>query len=179
MQTLSSHLQNRSLVSVQRRDVDDYGIQGFLVGFSETLLALEYVYDFQLDGLLVIRRADITEVNRTATDEFQERLLKKEGVRFGQQQPKPLNLENWRTLIDQLAENYQYMILERELGPSPDLAIGQPVKTTTAQVEFRTFSGTGKWRAKTERLKYSQITSLQVNTRYISFYQRHFERGAA
>jgi hypothetical protein len=179
MQTLPSCLQNRSLVSVRRRDVDDYGIQGFVVGLSENLLALEYVYDFQLDGLLILRRSDITEVRRTGTDEFQERLLKKEGVRSGQQEPTLLSLEDWKSIIDQLAEHYQYMILERELGPSPDLAIGQPVKTTAAQVEFRTFSGTGKWHAKTERLKYSQITSLQVNTRYIGFYQRHFERGAA
>jgi hypothetical protein len=179
MQTLSSCLKSRSLVSVRRRDVDDYGVQGFVVGSSEALLALEYVYDFQIDGLLVLRRSDVTEVRCTATDEFQERLLRKEGVRPGLQGPMPLNLEGWRPLIDQLAELYQYMILERELGPSPELAIGQPIKTTATQVEFRTFTGAGKWHTKAERLKYSQLTSLQVNTRDLGFYQRHFERSAA
>ena len=143
MQTLTSCLKYRSLVSVRRQDVDEYGIQGFVVGVSETLLAPEYVYDFQTDGLLVLRRSDVTEVRCTATDEFQERLLKKEGMRPGLQGTMPLNLDGWRPLIDQLAEQYQYKILERELGPPPNLAIGQPVKTTAAQVEFRTFSGAG------------------------------------
>jgi hypothetical protein len=150
-----------------------------VVGLSETLLALEYVYDFQVDGLMVLRRSDVTEVRRTGTDEFQERLLKKEGVRPGSQKPGALNLEGWLPLIEQLTGHYQYFILERELGPSPEFSIGQVLRATATQVELRTFSGTGKWYAKAERLKYSQLTSLQVNTRYLGFYQRHFERSAA
>lgn len=175
-QTLSTLLKSRRLVSIRRRDIDGYGIQGFLVGLSDNLLAVEYVYDFQIDGLMVLRRSDITEVRRTATDEFQERLLKKEGIRPGSQTPVSLELDDWSTLIRQLSEHCPLMILERELGPSPEFAIGRPVRATAAQVEFQSFTGTGKWWPKTERLKYSQLTSLQVNTRYLGFYQRYFER---
>jgi hypothetical protein len=177
--TLSSCHRKRSLVSVRRRDVDDYGIQGFVVGLSETLLALEYVYDFQIDGLMILRRADVTEVRRTGTDEFQEALLNKEGIRPGTQTPAPLEMDGWRSVIDQLSKHYEYMILERELGPEPEFAIGRVVRATAAQVELQTFSGTGRWYPKTERLKYSRLTCVQVNTRYLGFYQRHFQRGAA
>jgi hypothetical protein len=117
MQSLPTHLKAKSLVSVRRRNVDDYGIQGFLVGLSDTLMALEYVYDFQIDGLAVLRRSDITEVKRTGTDEFQERLLKREGIQPGAQAPVPLQLEGWQSLIQQLSDHYPLMILERELGP--------------------------------------------------------------
>ena len=178
-QTLSILLKSRSLVSIRRRDVDDYGIQGFLVGLSDHLLAIEYVYDFQIDGLMVLRRSDITEVRRTATDEFQENLLKKEGIRPGSQTPVRLELESWAALIQQLSVPCSLMILERELGPSPSFTIGRPIRATAAQVEFQTFSGTGKWAPKNERLKYSQLTCLQVNTRYLGFYQRYFERSGA
>ena len=91
----------------------------------------------------------------------------------------PLQLEGWQPLIQQLSEHYPLMILERELGPSPEFSIGRPIRATAAQVEFHTFTGTGRWSKKTERLRYSQITCLQVNTRYLGFYQRHFERDAA
>jgi hypothetical protein len=175
MASLPSYLRSRSLISVRRRDVDDYGIQGFLVGLSEDLVALEYVYDFQVGGLMVLRRSDITEFKCTATDEFQERLLKREGIRAGTQVPTPLELGGWQALIQQLSAHHELMIVERELGPAPDFAIGRPLRVTAAQVEMQVFSGIGKWAAKTERLKYSQITSLQVNTRYLRFYQRHFE----
>jgi hypothetical protein len=179
MQSLPAYLKKRSLVSVRRQDVDDYGIQGFIVGLSETFIALEYVNDFQIDGLLVLRCTDITEVRRTGTHEFQESILKQEGNRPGRQKPMPLRLEAWRPLIEQLSGHYPLMILERELGPAPAFAIGRPTRATAAQVEFQTFSGTGKWSPKSERLKYSHLTSLQVNTRYLGAYQRHFERSAA
>jgi hypothetical protein len=175
--TLTNLLKSRSLVSIRRQDVDDYGIQGFLVGMSDALLAVEYVYDFQIDGIMVLRRSDITEVRRTATDEFQERLLKKEGIRPGSQMPAVPELNGWGALIGQLSEHYPLMILERELGPSPEFAIGRSVRITAAQVEFQSFSGTGKWAPKNERLKFSQLTCLQVNTRYLGFYQRYFERS--
>ena len=140
------------------------------------MLALEYVYNFQIDGLMILRRSDITEVQRTATDEFQERLLKREGIRPGHQFLTPFELDSWQTIIEQLSQHYPLMILERELGPSPEFVLGRTLRVTAAQVEFHSFSGTGKWSDKTVRLKYAQITCLQVNTRYTGFYQRHFER---
>jgi len=179
MQSLVTNIKNRSLVSVQRRNVDGYGIQGFLVGASNLLIALEYVYDFQIDGLMFLRRSEITGLRRTATDEFQESLLALEGIHAGSQGPMPLELDGWRSLLEQLAEHYPFMILERELGPSPEFSIGRPTKIAQTQVELQTFSGTGQFSPKSRRLKYSQITSLQVNTRYLGFYQRYFERNEA
>jgi hypothetical protein len=176
--SLSSCHRKQSLVSIRRRDVDDYGLQGFVVGLSEHLLALEYVYDFQIDGLIILRRSDITEVRRTGTDQFQESLLKKEGILPGEQAPEPLELDGWRSVIEQLSKKHEYMILERELGPKPEFAIGRAVRVTATQVEFQAFSGTGRWYPKTEPLKYSQLTCVQANTRYLGFYRRHFERSA-
>jgi len=177
MQSLTSCLKAKSLISVHRHDVDDHGVQGFLVGASDSLLVLEYVYDFQIDGLMVLRRSDITDVRRTATDEFQERLLKREGIRPGHQFSASFELNSWQTIIEQLSQHYPLMILERELGPSPEFALGRSLRATDAQVEFRSFNGIGKWADKTARLKYAQLTCLQVGTRYIGFYQRHFERS--
>ena len=177
MPSLTELSQAKRLVSVRRRDVDDYGIQGFLIGISDNLLALEYVFDFQTDGLMILRRSDITEVRRTATDEFQEQLLKREGIRAGVEDAIPLELESWQTAIRQLSKCYPLMILERELGPVPEFTIGKVLRATASQVEFQTFTGIGKWSPKPVRLKYSQITCLQVNTRYLAFYQRHFERS--
>ena len=54
MPSLSAYLQKRSLISVRRKDVDGHSIQGFLVGLSDHLVALEYVYDFQVLSLIHI-----------------------------------------------------------------------------------------------------------------------------
>ena len=179
MKSLTTYLNDRKLISVRRQDIDDHVIQGFVVGISSELVALEYVYDFQIDGLMVLRRSDISEIKRTGTDEFQETLLKREGIQPGSQGPIPSDLISWRSVIQELSAQYPLMILERELGPSPRFAIGRPTAISQAQVEFLTFSGTARWSEKANRFKYSQISSLQVNTRYVNFYDRHFRRGAA
>lgn len=179
MQALSIYSKNQSLVSLQRAGVDSNSILGFVVGVSEHLVALEYVYDFQIDGLLILRRSDITDVRRSETDEFQQWLLEQEGIRPGAQTPEPsLQLHGWQSVITQLSALFPLMILEQELGPEPTFSIGRAEKATAAQVEFLSFSGTARWHAKVQRLKYSHLTSLQVNTRYANFYQRHFDRNA-
>jgi hypothetical protein len=179
LKSLDVLLKHRRLISVERDGVEGYGMQGFIAGISDDLLALEYVYDLQIDGIIVLRCSDITAVKRTATDEFQESLMKREGILAGSQASAPLRLNSWQDLIEQLAERYPLMILERESGPSPQFAIGRPIKITQAQVEIMTFSGTGKWSEKPLRFRYSQITSLQVNNRYLNFYQKHFSRSEA
>ena len=128
---------------------------------------------------MVMRRSDVSEVKRTKTDEFQERLLKREGIRPGTQAPMPLELDGWKPLMQQLSVRHPLMILERELGPAPEFSIGRCLRTAATQVEFHTFTGVAKWAAKTERLKYAQITCLRVGNRYLDFYQRHFERNSA
>jgi hypothetical protein len=75
MPSLSSYQKSRQLVSIRRADVDSNAIQAFILGASERLVLLQYVYDFKLDGLLVVRREDISDVQRTATDKFQQSLL--------------------------------------------------------------------------------------------------------
>jgi hypothetical protein len=179
MKSLPTHLKSRNLVTVARRKIDDRSIQGFVVGRSSALLALEYVYDFQIDGLMVLRLADVSSVDRTETDKFQQKLLAREGIRPGEQVPRKIELDEWKAAIEQLSPHYPIMILERELGPAPEFAIGRPIKTGAAEVEFLTFSGIGRWAAKPEKWKYSQITSLQVNNRYANFYQRYFEQDSS
>lgn len=179
MTSLSDHKKQHNLVSIRRADVDGYGIQSFVLGVSDHLVALQYVYDFRLDGLMILRRQDISEVRRTETDRFQQALMANEGldreVPFGVN----LSLQDWRSAITQLSTIYPLMILESELGPDPQFVIGRVLKTTETRVEVHSFSGAGRWAAKPTRMKYANLTSIQVNTNYANFYQRHFERNAA
>ena len=179
MYSLTTYLNSRKLVSLKREGIDGYSIQGFLAGISDDLLAIEYVCDFQIDGLMILRQSDVTEINRTKTDDFQESLLKHEGIMPGGQLPKKLNLDSWQSVLSQLSEHYPIMTFERELGPSPEFSIGRPHKITKSQIEVQTFTGAGNWSSKPRRIMYKQLTCVQANNRYANFYQRYFSRLAA
>jgi hypothetical protein len=176
---LAKHQKSRNLVSIHRSEIDDNSIQGFILASSEELVVLQYVYDFNLDGLMVLRVADITEVRHSTTDKFQKGLLEQEGlmqrVPFG----ADFDLRNWKSVIAQLSKEYPLMILECEALEETDFAIGRVLKTTQASVQFQYFSGAANWAEEAETLKFKDITCCQVGTNYVNVYQRHFERQAS
>lgn len=179
MHKLAHHQKKCDLVSVRRVELDSNSIQGFVLAHSEELVALQYVYDFNLDGFMILRLADITEIKCSLTSKFQKRLLEAEGlinkIPFG----TAFDLMNWQSAISQLSKAHSLMILECEAGDEKDFALGRALKATKTGVQFRHFSGAGNWSEDTEELKYKDITSCQVNTNYANVYQRHFERDAA
>ncbi len=175
---LATHHRQRDLVAIRRAEIDDHSIQAFILDFSEKLVALQYVYDLNLDGLMFLRVDDITDVKHSATDQFQKGLLEHEGllarVPFG----ATFRLSSWNALISQLAKEHEIMILERERLVDRDMFIGTVQKVSKTVVHGRYFSGTAEWARSPESLKFSDITSCQVDTNYTNVYQRHFKRRA-
>jgi hypothetical protein len=178
MYQLAQHQKERNLVSVCRSGIDDHSMEAFVLGVSDELLLLQYVYDFHLDGLRVLRIADITEVRCSETCKFQRELLAHEGLI--QQVPFDirLDLSNWHTLLTQLSAMYPLMILECEKRDDPDFLIGRVDGIGPTSVEMQWFSGTGRWEDRLATLAFDDITSCQVATNYVKCYQRHFERSA-
>jgi hypothetical protein len=175
-QQIAKHRKQRDLVSIERAEIDVNSIQAFILDCSEELVALQYVYDFHLDGLMFLRVQDITEIKCSATDEFQKRLLDQEGLLERVQFGLGFELGNWASLIAQLSREHEFMILERELVADSDLFIGAILKVTKTEVHGRYFSGAAKWAEAPEILKVKDITSCQVATNYINVYQRHFSQ---
>ena len=176
MHKFSQHVQERNLVSIYREAIDANSIEGYILGASDKLIVLQYVYDFNLDGLVVLRIEDISEVRRSKTSIFQQALLAKEGVEQRVPFGASFNAESWRSIVTQLAQQYPIMILECESEEEPDFVIGRVDKTTVEEVHIQGFSGVAEWHDTPTKLPLTQLTSCQVDTNHINFYQRHFER---
>ena len=129
MHRFAQHQKQRDLVSVRRSEIDSNTIQGFILAASEQLVVLQYVYDFNLDGLMVLRVADISEVRISATDKFQQTLLVQEGLEQRVPFGSAFDLRDWRSVISQFSKKYGLMILECEAGAEKDFVIGRVLKT--------------------------------------------------
>ena len=165
-----------ALISILRNEIDPNSIQGFILASSEQLVVLQYVYDFNLDGLMVLSKSEITEIRSTATDKFQRKLLAKEGLLKTVPFETAFDLQSWRSIIKQLAKAYPLIILECERGDKPDFVIGRVEKTTSIAAYVRYFTGTGRWLDEPVRVNYSDITSCQVGTNYQKLYEKYFDR---
>lgn len=176
MDRFSKFVRDRKIVSIHRDHIDTNSIQGFILGFSDDLILIQYVYDFRLDGLLVLMVSDITDIKSNATNEFQKDLLIAEGL--FQQIPFDLafELHDWRSIISQFSRQYRLMILEDERPDSKVFLIGEIKNITKTNISLRYFTGAGNWNEKPMKLSFNSITSCQVDTNYTNVYQRYFDR---
>jgi hypothetical protein len=176
---LAQFVRHQTLISLRRAAIDDRAIQGFILGYSDSLVLLQYEYDFNLDGLMILRAADISEITCTKTEKFQKKLLANEGLLSHVPAPSDcaVDLRNWRSAIVSLSQTYPLLILECEAQEEPDFAIGRILKAAPDKVKIHYFSGAATWRKKPVKFRYQDITSCRANANYINVYQRYFERN--
>jgi hypothetical protein len=175
---LLKHKNKRNLISIERKDIDQNKIQAFVLKASSNLVLIQYVYDFNIDGLMVLRVSDISDITCSKTDIFQLKLLKDEKlfdqINFNQK----YNLTDWKTTIADLRKDFDYFIFEDENKDDPIFLIGKIEKMTSRSIHLNYFSGAGNWDKKPSVIKYCDITVCQVDTNYTNVYKRYFERNS-
>lgn len=168
--------ESQRLVSIYRDKIDGNQIQGFILGYSEKLILIQYVYDFNLDGLMILRRKDISEISSSKTDLFQTELLKTEDlyskVNFDISYP----LESWAEFLAAANKTHTYFVLEAELKKHPEFVIGKISRLGKNKVEIKSFTGIARWEDDPKKLKYKDISSCQIKNNYANVYERYFER---
>ena len=152
-------------------------MQGFLLAFSDSLLLFQYIYDFRLDGYLIIRRSDVTELSCRDTDRFQRELLQAEGVldRIDFEFSAPIQSFD-SFLASRPAE--EIVVVEDEVSDPQEFLIGTVSHVADAAVHINHFTGIARRADPPEQISTDRITSCQTSTNYIRFYERYFERLA-
>ena len=173
---LRGHIRHQDLIFLRRPMIDDHSIQGFILDCSETLILLQYVYDFHLDGFMLLRRRDITELKSGDTDRFQRQLLSTDGVLehvdFAYRAP----IESFDTFLASRSPE-EIILIEDEISERDRFLIGTVSRVGGGTATIRHFTGVARLVEPPEDIATDQITSCQTCTNYIRFYQRHFERA--
>ena len=174
---LKQHIHCRDLVNFRRAELDSNKIQGIPVAFSDKLILLRYIFDFHIDGLLLIQRSDITQWCCNETDRFQRQLLESENrlkkayfkLKFN------YSVINFESFLKRLPAR-KIAIVENESVEQQEFYIGRVLNTDQSVVKLHEFSGAGNWFEEPTEIATNQITSCQVDSNYIKFYERFFDR---
>lgn len=175
--SLLKHQAKKDLVDIRRKNIDPNTIQAFILEVSRNLVLLQYVYDFNLDGLMVLRVSDISQVRCSQTEQFQRELLKDEKLFEKVDFSISIDLTDWKAAISCLRSHYEYFIFENESPNDSMFLIGKIHKMTSRSIHVNHFSGTGQWEKHSTVMKFHDITACRVNTNYINVYQRYFEKN--
>lgn len=174
---LLRHTQSRDLVSIRRSEIDDHSIQAFILDYSDSLLLLQYVYDFNLDGYMILRRSDITELRQSKTDAFQKKLLITEGLFEKVDFSFRISLSSYNALLVSLLSD-EIVIVETELSNPADFFIGRILEANDTEAKIQYFTGIGRVLRPASSIPIADITSCQLSSNYINVYKRHFQRKA-
>jgi hypothetical protein len=172
---LREYIERRELVCIRRAFIEESSMQGFLLAFSDRLLLFQYVYDFRLDGYLIVRRSDVTELSCRDTDRFQRELLEAEGVieRIDFEFSAPI--QSFDSFLSSRPAN-EIVIVEDEVSDPQEFLIGTVSHVANDAVHINHFTGTASRSDPPEQLDTNRITSCRTSTSYIWFYERYFER---
>lgn len=172
---LSRLIHQQQLASISREPIDDRRLQAFPLQCSPHLLLVQYVYDFHTDGLMVIRRPDITAIESSATDRFQRALLSEAGSLHAVPWEQTRCLDSFTTFLAELPTD-SMVILERESVDLSDFWIGRLKEVANDRAVLHEFTGTARWLDEPTDVDLSDLTSCQIGTRYIQFYEDYFKK---
>ncbi len=168
---------DRALVSVRRKRVDGLSIQAFPLAVSQRLVLLQYVYDFRIDGFMLLRLRDSSDWRIGETNIFQRRLLQEEGVLDQVQFDFSAPIESFPDFLRSLSPT-ELVIIESERTNPPEMHIGTVASAESRVVAINYITGIARREDTPRQMLVRDITSCQIRTNYIRFYQNHFDRQA-
>jgi hypothetical protein len=177
MKDLHTLQEKRALVIINRKDINDIGIQGIILGYSKKLILIQYVYDFNLDGIMVLQRSGITSIESDESGLFQTQLLKDEGLYDKVDFTKKYNLKNWKSFLSHIDTSFHFITLEDEDPYKYAFMIGKVTKLGRKKVSVHQFSCTGTWKKEVSKMSYKNITSLRVGNHYPKVYENYFKQN--
>ena len=169
---------SQTLASIRRESIDGLRIQGFVLAYSKDLILIQYVYDFNVDGIMVLRRSDISEIDTDKTDIFQTQILKDEGLFAEVDFQKEYDVKDWPTVLNSVGKDYGLVIVEDEISEDPEFLLGEIQDIKNNSVSILGFTGAANWHKEPTEINYEDISSFQAGNNYSKMYKRYFERNA-
>lgn len=172
-------MKQRRLVSIRRDELDDAQIMGFLLSHSKELVLIQYIADFRTDGLMVLRKQDITYLECDKTAQFQYQILRANGVIDAIDFSVNFAVTNWHTVFSGMANEYSICSVEEEGVDDYLFMIGKLVTLNSQSVTMHEFTGSARWLDDYTEIDFADITCFRVDDHYGNAYLQYFENVAA
>lgn len=165
----------QELISIRREKCEDRSLQGFIIGVSSEMLLIQHIYDFYLDGLILLRIADISEIITDETEELQKHMLIEEGDFAKIPFDASLDISSYVAFLKSLASS-EIIILEDELADDPVFLIGEFSGVDGSRICIRYFNGAAEWDDQPSEIETERVTCCRVRSNYINYYSKYFMR---
>lgn len=149
-------------------------LRGCILAESKKLLALQYTPDFFSDGILILDKRYIYDIQRDRTGDFHTQLLQQfdliQAYDFSR-----YDIKNWRIFFESTLHQQPFMMIEDEFTDMEMTYIGKLEKVKKQQLIMHQFSGAGNWDKDKTPVHYDWISMCHIHSNYVNLYEKYFK----
>jgi len=147
--------------------------RGFIIDYSDELVILREVEDFNVMGFLVFEKSAITKIRYNKNDAYYDKIVEKEGLKENLKLSMKLRICTWEKLLRSLKKNGKYVIIECEHPKINTFTIGEIVKVSNKKVFIKHFNARGRFNREPIELKFKYITKVTFDDKYIEVFRKY------
>lgn len=162
-------------IKIRRSKIDAEDLNVIPLAIGQNLVLLQDLYDFDLDGYVIIRIKDITSVIITKSQQFSQFILKEEGILNQIRKPLINSVDNWENVLTELYNLGKNIIIECENMENSKFFIGKITVIDKKSLFLLYFNGAGEWDEEPTEILLKDITSISFDSRYINVISKYLE----
>ena len=143
----------------------------FLNAVNNQFMLGQAEIDFLLDGYCIRKISQLKKVE--INDDKRNELNKLYGVTAEVKMPE-VDISSWKSIFDSLKALDRFIIIEDEINGQ--FSIGIIEKVLQNKLYFKQFDANGVWDEENLEIPYSQITTVQWDTRYTNVWERYLRK---
>lgn len=173
---LQNYIDCQNQIQIKRKRIDNNSLECIPLMLGEKLLLVQYLYDYDIDGYMIIRLKDITNIRNGESEKFYEYILKQEQIINQVKKPDLTNVDNWEGLLSELKMFEKNIIIECEDISGNDFYIGKIIEINKNRVSFLHFNPVGEWEKVPKEIIFKDLTAIRFETRYINIISKYLKK---
>ncbi|MDB5149289.1 MAG: hypothetical protein JWQ57_3309 [Mucilaginibacter sp.] len=152
---------------------------GYVLGFSDSLLLLNETDDFRIDGYVIIRIDQIKKIRFNKGDKYFDKMMRwenaveKVGIKYH------VDLSDWRSAFKSLKNLGLNVIAECEAEDIDTFTIGPITKVGKKYVYITDFDIEGFFDDSPTSIDYESITRVAFDTEYLNIFGKYTQQRKA
>ncbi len=178
--SLNKHQKKQNFVKIYLADDNGTALnhfEGVVLDHNAEFVMMLDLMDFNYDGYVVFRKADICEIKRSKNEVFFQKILHKENLL----QPilndfHPIKLGGMEDMFKQLKKRKLPIIVKRLYGSDDIFQIGPIHSVTQKKVRINYFNAQGEFDLKPVVSKFTSITFFRVDSIYANLFNKYAKK---
>jgi hypothetical protein len=173
-------VEERPVIRVRPKFPPEETLHGIPLAASETLVLLQEVHEFHLDGYTVMPLKSVAAIRAGRAEETIQRILVGEGVYPKAGISYDVQLDSFQDLFRSLKKAGKNVIVELlPEGPRDEMdqafLIGRIVGMSARSVAIMHFDAVGQWSSESTVLPYDMIKWVTFDTEYINVFSKYLQ----